>query len=321
VPSPTITSQELTVELVGHPHFVDVSGSTFDGTVLLVCHGGPGYSELAMVRAGAYAAIQERAIVITWDQRGTARSFNERISPATMTVDQLTADTIELATWARNRFSSDKVHILGHSAGGTLALLAAHRAPALFHSVFALSPYVSSKRSAPITYRALLARAEQERNAEAIAELRDLGEPPYRDLRQGVETQAKWVAAFDHLVFGGSERANELFSRWQSIPGYTDADYERAQRGLEFSSRLLFDEGMAVDLFDRVPELEMPVAVGVGRHDLLNCGDVAAIWVEDVRAPHKRLYWFERSAHFPHFSEPVEFQNAVLTTMHQARRS
>lgn len=128
MPSPTIPSQELTVELGGHPHFVDVSGSTADGTVLLVCHGGPGYSELAMVRSGAYAALQERVIVITWDQRGTARSFNETISPATMTMDQLTADTIELATWVRNRFSCDKVHILGHSAGGTLALLAAHGA-------------------------------------------------------------------------------------------------------------------------------------------------------------------------------------------------
>lgn len=319
--SPVIPSQELSVELSGHPHFVDVSGSTSDGTVLLLCHGGPGYSELAMVRAGAYALLQERVIVITWDQRGTARSFTETIDPATMTIDQLTADTLALATWARDRFSCDKVHILGHSAGGTLALLAANRAPALFHTIFAFSPHVSIKRSAPITYRALLARAEQEQNAEAIAELRALGEPPYKDLRQGVETQAKWVAALDYLVFGGPERANELFSRFQSIPGYTDADYERAQRGLEFSSRHLFDEGVAVDLFDRVTELEMPVAVGVGRHDLLNCGEVAASWIEQVRAPQKRLYWFERSAHFPHFSEPVEFQQAVLATMNPARGS
>lgn len=318
---PTIPSQELTVELSGHPHFVDVSGSASDGAVLLVCHGGPGYSELAMVRAGAYAGLQERAIVVTWDQRGTARSFDETISPATMTMEQLTADTIELANWARARFSCDKVHIVGHSAGGTLALLAAHRSPALFHTVFAPCPHVSIQRSAPITYHALLARAEQEQNAEAIAELRELGEPPYRNLRQGVETQAKWVAAFDHLVFGGPERANELFSRFQSIPGYTDADYELAQRGLEFSSRVLFDEGVSVDLFDRVPELEMPVAVGVGRHDLLNCGEVAASWIRYVRAPQKHVYWFEQSAHFPHFSEPVKFHKAVLTTMHQARRS
>jgi len=168
-----------------------------------------------------------------------------------MTIDQLTADTIELATWARDRYASNKVHILGHSADGTLALLAAHRAPTLCYSVFALSPHVSIKRSAPITYRALLARAEWDGNAQAITELRDLGEPLYRNLRQGVETQAKWVAAFDHLVFGGSERANELFSRWPSIPGYKVADHERAYRGLEFSSRLLFGEGMAIDLFDR----------------------------------------------------------------------
>lgn len=190
-----IPSQELTVELGGHPHFVDVSGSTSDGTVLLVCHGGPGYSELAMVRAGAYAGLQERAIVVTWDQRETARSFSETIPPATMTIDQLTADTIELANWARAQFSCDKVHILGHSAGGMLALLAAHRAPSLFHTVFALCPHVSINRGAPITYHVLLARAEQEHNAEAIAELRELGEPPYRNIRQGVEMHAKWVGS------------------------------------------------------------------------------------------------------------------------------
>lgn len=194
-----------------------------------------------------------------------------------------------------------------------------HRAPSLFHTVFALCPHVSINRGAPITYHALLARAEQEHNAEAIAELRELGEPPYRNIRQGVEMHAKWVAAFDYLVFGGPERANELFSRWQSIPGYTEADYERAQRGLKFSSRVLFDGAVSVDLFDGVPQLKVPVAVGVGRHDLLNCSEVAASWVEHVRAPQKRVYWFEQSAHFPHFSEPDEFHKAVMTTMQQGR--
>ena len=52
MPSPSLASQELTVELGEHPHFVDVPGSTSDGIVLLVCHGGTRYSELAMIRAG-----------------------------------------------------------------------------------------------------------------------------------------------------------------------------------------------------------------------------------------------------------------------------
>ncbi|HAL57112.1 MAG TPA: hypothetical protein DCP63_11735 [Bacteroidetes bacterium] len=312
-----INSQELTVNLGGHPHFVDVSGAMSGKTALLVCHGGPGYSELAMIRAGAYSRLQEQAIVVMWDQRGTARSYDETISPARMTVEQLTNDTIELTNWAREKFSSEKVHIFGHSAGGCLALLAAYQAPALYHTVFALSPHISIGRSTAITYRELLALAEQRQDTEAMAELRQLGPPPYRDLRHGIELQAKWVMAFDRLVLGGPDRATELFSRRQSIPGYTQEDYHRAQRGLEFSSRTLFDDAVSIDLFDRISELKMPVTIGLGRHDLLNCSEVAASWLEQVKAPQKRVHWFEQSAHFPHFTEPSKFQNALLATIQQ----
>ena len=112
--------RETTVVLGGHPHFVYASGAS-DSSVILLCHGGPGYSELPMIRAGAYARLQEDLLLVTGDQRGTGRSYSDAIEPEMLTVGRLLDDAIELLDWVRNTFQRDKLQLLGHSWGGCLA--------------------------------------------------------------------------------------------------------------------------------------------------------------------------------------------------------
>jgi pimeloyl-ACP methyl ester carboxylesterase len=42
-----------------------------------------------MIRANTYSRLQEDVLLVTWDQRGTARSYSDAIAPETLTVSRL----------------------------------------------------------------------------------------------------------------------------------------------------------------------------------------------------------------------------------------
>jgi pimeloyl-ACP methyl ester carboxylesterase len=69
---------------------------------------------------------------------------------------------------------------------------------------------------------------------------------------------------------------------------------------------------MEVNLFERVPELQIPVIIVAGRFDHEVPSEVAARYFDALRAPSKELVWFERSAHMPQFEEPELFTKMLL---------
>jgi proline iminopeptidase len=81
------------------------------GSPLIVCHGGPGLWDMF----GSFAGLLDGQVrVIGWDQRGCGRS--ERRGPYSL--DRSVADLDAV----RTRCGVDRVAVLGHSWGATLAL-------------------------------------------------------------------------------------------------------------------------------------------------------------------------------------------------------
>ena len=83
--------------------------------ILLYLHGGPGTSELGMVRVHNLAALEKHFTVVVWDQRGAGLSFAARKPESGMTVDQFIADTYELTQLLCRRFGQTKIFLVGHS--------------------------------------------------------------------------------------------------------------------------------------------------------------------------------------------------------------
>lgn len=68
-------------------------------------------------------------------------------------------------------------------------------------------------------------------------------------------------------------------------------------------------------LMRRVPSLELPVYVPMGRHDRTTPGELVEAWLAKPEAPHKELVWFERSAHSPNLEEAHHFQQVLITRL------
>lgn len=299
------------VEVGGVSQYLNIRGENETAPVLLLVHGGPGFSDMAFTQHGFNHLLEKHFLVVTWDQRGTARSYSDTIPLDSMTVEQIVRDGREVAQWLCRRFSRDRIFMRGHSWGGYLGMKIIERYPQCFYAYFALSPFVDFSLSEPISYQFVAAQAQKKGRQEAIKELEEIGPPPYADPGRALQVQRKWLDLYGGMVFGGGDSSARLFSLFSDIPGYSEHDYQKAGRGQEMTMSTLFEAGLTRSLFKEVKGVNVPVFMGVGRSDYLNCSAVTESYFRKLRAPQKELIWFERSAHFPQFSEAEKFQRVM----------
>ena len=56
----------------------------------------------------------------------------------------------------------------------------------------------------------------------------------------------------------------------------------------------------------------VPVALIMGRHDMVTPTELARAYFERIEAPRKEWFEFEETAHFPHFEKPGEFTRVMV---------
>ncbi|HEX5798550.1 MAG TPA: hypothetical protein VFY02_00445, partial [Gaiellaceae bacterium] len=95
---------ELTrVELGGHDLALMIRGHSTESPVLLFLAGGPGGSEVGAMRRHL-EALEQDFVVVTFDQRGTGKSYDALDPASTVTLDGAVGDTLELTDYLRSRF-------------------------------------------------------------------------------------------------------------------------------------------------------------------------------------------------------------------------
>ena len=98
---------ELTsVQLGGHEQALMIRGRSVDNPVLLYLAGGPGGTDLGAMRGDV--GLEQDFVVVTWEQRGTGKSYVALDPAETLTVNQMVADTIELTNLLRTRFDEQR---------------------------------------------------------------------------------------------------------------------------------------------------------------------------------------------------------------------
>lgn len=83
-------------------------------------------------------------------------------------------------------------------------------------------------------------------------------------------------------------------------------------KGNKFSLRALWPEIMEYNLFEELPELEVPVYFLVGRHDYNTPFALVERYYYYLKAPRKELIWFDNSAHSPMYEEAEKFNSVLL---------
>jgi len=310
------------VRLGGVEQSLLVRGWSVANPVLLFLHGGPGTSELGLLRVHNLGALERRFTVVVWDQRGAGRSFAARVPESGMNVEQLVSDAGELSEMLCRRFGQERIYLAGHSWGSALGALTVKRHPELFHAFVGIGQVVNMREGERISWDWTLAQAERAGDARSVAKLRRIGRPPYNgDLRRSVVAQRAILARYGGEVHGNPLGGLLLTLRCLlATREYGWRDRVNFFRGIFESMRLLWPQILEIDLERQAPELRVPVYFLEGRYDREVPSELAERYCEVLRAPRKEVVWFESSAHFVNTEEADAFNSFFVDRLLEETR-
>jgi proline iminopeptidase len=310
-PVPGSIAELTTVELGGHEQAISIRAADPDKPVLLYLSGGPGQSDIAFARA-LLEPLTADFVVVVWDQRGSGKSYAALDPTSTYTLGALVSDTIALTDYLRDRFTEDRIYLLGESWGSTLGVLAVQERPDLFHAYIGSGQMVSQRETDRIIWRDLLAYADRTGDGALYDQVLTLGEPPYRDtpwansLIMGhyglLETPYTPPAAY---IARGEASGVGQFGLFGSE--YSFVENANLIRGLVDMFSLMYPQLQEIDFRTDVPALEVPVYVLDGENELRGRRALAHEWFAQLTAPHKELITYADAGHAVAFEQADAF--------------
>jgi pimeloyl-ACP methyl ester carboxylesterase len=81
--------------------------------------------------------------------------------------------------------------------------------------------------------------------------------------------------------------------------------------GMEFFMTYCYDELVRSDLSKQITDVGVPLYFFLGRHDCNAPATLAEQYFQAIKAPEKKLIWFEHSAHYPFLEEIEKFNYEV----------
>jgi len=248
-----------------------IRGENVNNPILLYLHGGPGSTEMIPFRL-AHKNLEKYFTVVSWEQRGTGRSFSDNIRPDSMTIDQFVSDTHELTGYLLKEFEKSKIVLAGHSWGTILGMLTVSEYPNDYYAYIGSGQDINPTEGEKIGYEYTLAKAQN--NKKALNELKKINEgEPYLTIDKNgdwygkIKIERKWLVAFGGEIYNKSDYSLLFNAKTLLAPEYSFIDFIKFGRGSAFSLKTMWPQVMKTNLFEQVKKVDIPVFFLQGRND------------------------------------------------------
>lgn len=311
ISTPNGIEESFAAKIGGIDQWLSIRGKDRDNPIILLVHGGPGSTELAIGWA-FQRGWEDYFTVVQWDQRGAGKTYSlndpDTVIP-TLSVEQMKADLIEVAELAREKLGKEKIILLGHSWGTIIGLQAALERPDMIAAYVAHGQVINMQRNETEGFRLTMAAAKADRNAKAVLALETLEPYPGRLTVERIADQRAWSVHYGGLA-AYRENASHWFGAMRLSSEYDDDVLKSFDAAGLASIMALMPELRGLDM-DPITASPVPVFLLHGRHDLTTPPSAVAAWLEGLDAPVKAEYWFEHAAHLAFMEEP----GTVLMTL------
>lgn len=301
-----------TVKINGLDQRMIIRGSDTSKPVLLYLHGGPGDPEFPFVHR-FNPGIEDLFVVCYWDQRGAGLSYSSDIPPETMTLNQFVDDAGKVTEYLLYKFKRKKIFLLGHSWGTMLGSYTVNKFPDYYNAFIAVGQVGNQEHAEILSYQFVLNKAKELKDSRAIDALEKIGPPPYSNPKEELKrmtTERKYV-----IRYGGAVKHGSFYPRAVTTLAFCNEyklfDKFNYLRGMNFTKSILWNVVMKTNLFKSIPSQKIPVYILQGTHDYETTYKVAKEYFDSLKAPVKKFYPFENSAHSPIFEEPEKFQKIL----------
>lgn len=306
---PGSISEKNFVTIGGIRQGMFIMGRDTGNPVLLYLHGGPAFPNYFLIDRYK-PGLENLFTVCYWEQRGGGLSYTPDVTPESMNFGQLTDDAIEVAQYLRNRFGKEKIYLMAHSGGTPIGILAASKAPELFHAYIGMAQISDQAASEKIAYQYIRDQYLLKGNQSV---LKDLDKYPV------LESDTNIIPFYTSLIRDktmhalgvGTMRNMRSVFKDVFVPVWTCRAYTLKEKYNIWKSKFTFlkQTPLVGEMFDttitmRVTQLEIPVYFMSGAYDLTVNHDLSKAYLDRIEAPAKGFYTFAHSAHSPLYEEP-----------------
>lgn len=311
---PKSISEIEKIRLGGIEQYIIIRGYDQSKPIMLFLHGGPGSPEAATIRK-YNPDLEKMFVMVYWEQRGAGKSYSNSITAEEMKVEYFISDIKALSEHLIQRFDKKKIHLMGHSWGSFIGILAVHSHPELFYDYIGIGQVADQYRSEQLSLNWIKQQAVLRDDNAAQQDIAAL-QFPRKD-----SSAEEWI---DYLLIqrsfvdkfgGGLHRENSTM--WKRLKplinnkSYTVSDKVNFGKGVFFSLEHLWSDLVLTNLFEEIDSIAIPVYFFHGRHDNQTVYPVAYEFYEHVKTPKKEFFTFEDAAHSPIFDNSRLFNERV----------
>ena len=300
------------LELNGRKQWISIRGWDKSAPVLLFLAGGPGGTQMAAVRH-ELAELEKHFVVVNWDQPGSGKSYYaDKIK--NITAETYIQDGHALTEYLKERFSQEKIYLLGESWGSALGIFLVAEYPESYHALIGTGQMVDFAETERMDYAKALEIAQAKGDTATIERLRANGEPPYygKDVTWKSAVYLNYLSAY---MASNPEIHNPGYNTMRDIfsSEYGVIDKINFIHGIVNTYNDVYQQLYTIDLRKDYPRLVVPVYFFLGRHDVNAPTVLAEEYAQILEAPAGGIVWFEHSGHSPWINERDKFVQEVLS--------
>ena len=300
------------LKLNGRKQWVSIRGWDRSKPVLLFLAGGPGGSQMVAVR-NELKELEKHFVVVNWDQPGSGKSYYAH-KIKNITVETYIDDGYALTEYLKERFSQEKIYLIGESWGSALGIFLIDKYPESYHAFIGTGQMVDFLETEKIDYYKAIEIAKGKGNIKLVDKLKANGEPPY----YGSDMVWKSSLYLNYLTEYMSKLSNVHNPGYNTLRDICGNEYGLLDRinffrGIVLTFNNVYQQLYHIDLREDYTKLDVPVYFFLGRYDFNAPTSLVEEYESVLEAPEKKIVWFEHSAHSPWINESEKFVKEVLT--------
>lgn len=296
-------------------HGLIMRGESINNPVLLHLHGGPGESENFCYLKYKLRRLEKLFTICYFEQRGSGKSYSSDIPAKTMNLDQMIEDAYKVTEYLRIKFNKAKIFVLGHSWGTMLGSFLINNYPENYYAYIGIGQIADQLRAKQLALEFIIKEAKERQDAKTLKEILNLKQPEPKDSAEiwndYIELLGGFTSKYRGLLY--ADDIKEIDEKVKDAIEYTAEEKENyfKKLGARFSCIHLVKTTMTTNLIRDLKKQRIPVFILQGIHDYVTPYLLAKKYFEELKAPIKKFYTFENSAHFPHTEEYEKFENII----------
>ncbi len=300
----------------GIPQGIIIRGENIENPVLLYVHGGPGAPSYPMYK-NELKKLEKIFTICYWEQRGAGMSYSKDVPVASMNLNQMVEDAAVVTRYLMNKFNKQKIYILGHSWGSLLSSFTIQKYPELYYAYIGIGQIANTYLSEKESYQFVAEEARNRNDKNAQIGISQLKFPDMkasgREWYDYYMMQRKYVLEYGGARYGQSRDYKDIAKAVLFCREYTMQDKLNYSAGAAFSQIHLDTCMTNINLNNVLTEQYIPVYIFQGLHDHQTSYPIAKEYFDHLKAPIKKFYTFNNSAHSPHVEEYNKFEKIVKT--------